>query len=207
MVKSVSTSMLVRGTVAVIMGIFAIAWPSITVAVLVALFAVYVFCDAFGQFYRAFSGDRAGPTAGHALLGVLDIAAGVVALVWPGITAFVLTIWIAAWAVVTGIVEIGSAVAADGRSSMRLSLGLLGVASVLFGIVVFTHPYAGAVSLALLFGLFLLVYGVDLLVTGSRLRRDSMAGAQPGIGTSGWTGGGRGADATRRADFPASKPH
>ncbi|OHV40068.1 hypothetical protein BCD49_10450 [Pseudofrankia sp. EUN1h] len=206
MVRSTSTSMLVRGTVAVILGIFAIAWPHITIAALVVVFAVYVFCDAFGQFHRAFASDRAGPVAGHVLLGLLDITAGIVALVWPGITAFVLAIWIAAWAVVTGVVEIGSAVASHGTGGLRLSLGLLGVASILFGIVVFAHPYAGALTLALLFGLFLLVYGVNLLVTGSRMHRGDLAGGRPAVGAAGWSGAGRRADATQRADRPTSSP-
>ncbi|WP_241834747.1 HdeD family acid-resistance protein [Pseudofrankia asymbiotica] len=192
--------------IALIMGIFAIAWPGVTIAVLVALFAIYVFCDAFGQFHRAFASDRAGPVAGHVLLGVLDIVAGIVALAWPGITAFVLTVWIAAWAVVTGVIEIGSAVASRGTSGLRLSLGLLGVASVLFGIVVFAHPYAGAVSVALLFGLFLLVYGVDLLVTGGRMHRDQQAGGHLDTGATGWTGLGRHADTRRQADRPTSSP-
>ncbi|MDT3443994.1 MULTISPECIES: HdeD family acid-resistance protein [unclassified Pseudofrankia] len=206
MVRSESTSLLVRGTVAVILGIFAIAWPSITIATLVALFAIYVFCDAIGQFYRAYASDRGGSVAGHVLLGLLDIAAGIVALAWPSITVFVLAIWVAAWAVVTGVIEIGSAVASERPGGLRLSLGLLGVASILFGIVVFTHPYAGALSLALLFGLFLLVYGVNLLVTGGTLRREAMAGGRPAAGTAGWTGLGRHAEAPRGADRPTSSP-
>jgi uncharacterized membrane protein HdeD (DUF308 family) len=199
--------MLVRGTVAVVLGIFAIVWPGITLAALVVLFAVYVFCDAFGQFYRAFASDRAGPVAGHVLLGVLDIVAGVVALAWPSITAFVLAIWIAAWAVITGVIEIGSAIASHGSGGLRLSLALLGVASVLFGVVVFAHPYAGALSLALLFGLFLLFYGVNLLVTGGQSHRDRLTGGQPTGGAAGWTGLGRHADAAgQRADRPTSNP-
>lgn len=59
---------------------------------------------------RAFSSDRAGPVAGYVLLSVLSVAAGVVALAWPGITALVLTIWVAAWALVTGIVEVAMAI-------------------------------------------------------------------------------------------------
>jgi len=207
MVRSTSTSMLVRGAVAAVLGIFAIAWPGITLAALVVLFAVYVFGDALGQFHRAFASDRSGPVAGHVLLGVLDIAAGVVALAWPGITAFVLAIWIAAWAVVTGVIEIGAAVGSHGSGGLRLSVALLGVASVLFGIVVFAHPYAGALSLALLFGLFLLVYGVNLLVTGARAHRDALTGGEPTGGAAGWTGLGRHADAAgQRTDRPTSSP-
>ncbi|WP_285222872.1 HdeD family acid-resistance protein [Frankia nepalensis] len=195
---------MVRGAIAVIFGIFAIAWPGITLSAVVILFAIYAFCDAFGQFHRVAATDRTGSAVGHMTLGLIDIAAGIVALAWPAITAFVLTVWIAAWAVVAGIIEIAGAITSKrARTGVRISLTLLGVASILFGIVLFAHPYAGVTVLALLFGLFLLFYGVNLLVTGFRMRTEIGTGGLP-TDTLGWRGAGRGADATRQAGRPAS---
>jgi uncharacterized membrane protein HdeD (DUF308 family) len=77
MFKSTSTSMIWIGIAAIIAGIIA----------LVILFAVYAFSDAILQGSRAFNSDNAGPVVGHLLLGLIDIAAGVVAIVWPGPTA------------------------------------------------------------------------------------------------------------------------
>jgi uncharacterized membrane protein HdeD (DUF308 family) len=71
----------------------------------VLLFAVYAFIAAAADATRAFSGDRAGPVAGYLLLALLSVVAGVIAIAWPGITALVLTLWVAAWAAATGIVE------------------------------------------------------------------------------------------------------
>src|SRR5512132_187355 len=82
--KSLSTSLIVRGILAVVVGIIALAWPSVTVLALVILFAVYAFIAAGLQAARAFSSRTAGPVLGHLLLGLVDLAAGVIALAWPG---------------------------------------------------------------------------------------------------------------------------
>ena len=98
MFKSLSTSLIGRGILAVIVGIVALAWPSVTVLALVILFAIYAFMAAGLQAARAFSSRNAGPVFGHLLLGLVDLAAGVVALAWPGPTALVLVLIVGVWA-------------------------------------------------------------------------------------------------------------
>src|ERR1700688_2953620 len=83
MFKSTSISLILLGILAVIVGIIAIAWPGVTILALVILFAVYAFMDAGLQAARAFSSRTAGPVFGHLLLGLIDLAAGVVALARP----------------------------------------------------------------------------------------------------------------------------
>jgi uncharacterized membrane protein HdeD (DUF308 family) len=102
MLKNASTSLIVRGVLALIVGVIAIAWPNVTILALVILFAIYAFLDAGLEFARAFSSGRAGPVIGHLLLGLLGLAAGVVALVWPSPTALVLTLVVGVWAVMGG---------------------------------------------------------------------------------------------------------
>lgn len=116
---SLSTSLLWRGLLAGAVGIVSVSWPNITVGAFVILFAVFAFIAAATDTMRAFSSDKAGPVAGYLLLALLSAAAGVVALVWPGITVLALVIWVGAWALVTGIVE--SALATSTRSSPDLS--------------------------------------------------------------------------------------
>src|ERR1700746_1095413 len=98
MFKSTSTSLILLGILAVVVGIIAIAWPGVTILALVILFAIYAFMDAGLHAARAFSSRSAGPVFGHLLLALISLAAGVVALVWPGPTAYVLVIIVAAWA-------------------------------------------------------------------------------------------------------------
>ncbi len=171
MFKSVSTSLILRGVLAIIVGIIAIAWPSVTVLALVILFAVYVFTDAVLQAMRAFSSRTAGPVFGHLLLGLIDLAAGVVALAWPGPTALVLVLVVAIWAFAGGFLEIFAAFQSGETAGTRAMFILAGLVSIAFGVVLSSRPDVGAVSLALLFGLFTLIFGVSQIVMGVEARR------------------------------------
>src|SRR3954471_4752490 len=93
----------IRGAIATVLGIVAIAWPGITIGVAVALFAIYCFSDAITQLSATFGAGRsAGGRAATVLIAVVDIAAAVVALAYPGITAAVLVVVIGLWALVSG---------------------------------------------------------------------------------------------------------
>jgi len=169
--KSSSTSLILLGVLAIIVGIIAIVWPSVTVLALVYLFAIYAFIDAVLQGMRAFSSRTAGPVFGHLLLALVDLAAGVIALVWPGPTAYVLVLIVGIWAFVGGVFEIFAAFQAGETAGTRALFILSGAVSILFGVVLFAHPDVGALTLALLFGLFSLVYGVSQIAMGVELRK------------------------------------
>jgi len=166
MFKSWSTSFIVRGVLAVIVGIIAIAWPGVTILALVILFAIYAFMAAALQAVRAFSSGSAGPVLGHLLLGLTDLAAGIVALAWPGPTALVLVVILAIWAFIGGFFELFAAFGSGETAGTRAMFILAGLVSIAFGVVVAVRPGIGAVTLALLFGLYSLFYGVSLIVTG-----------------------------------------
>ena len=170
MFNSLSASLVLRGILAIAVGITALAWPQVTVLALVILFAVYAFIAAGLEAMRAFSSPSAGPVFGHLLLGLVDIAAGVVALAWPGPTALVLVLILGTWAAIAGVVEIGAAFAAGEPAGARTLFVLGGLVSIAFGAVLFTRPGVGAITLALLFGLYNLVYGARTLVQGIELR-------------------------------------
>src|SRR6516162_10170209 len=171
MFKSTSTSLILTGVLAVIVGIIAIAWPNATVLALVIVFAVYAFIAAGIQAARAFASRDAGPVFGHLLLALVDLAAGVVALVWPGPTAYVLVIIVAAWALVGGVAEIVAGFAAGETAGTRAMFILAGLVSVAFGVLLFARPGVGAVTLALLFGLYSMVYGFSQITAGVQVRQ------------------------------------
>src|SRR5690348_16742039 len=171
MFKSTSTSLILTGILAAIVGIIAVAWPGVTVLALVILFAVYAFIAAGMQAARAFSSRDAGPVFGHLLLGLIDLAAGVVALVWPGPTAYVLVIIVAAWALVGGVAEIVAGFGAGETAGTRAMFILTGLVSVAFGVLLFARPNVGAVTLALLFGLYSMIYGFTQISAGVQVRQ------------------------------------
>jgi uncharacterized membrane protein HdeD (DUF308 family) len=171
MFSSVSSSLLWRGLVAVAIGVVSVAWPNVTVGAIVILFAVYAFVAAATDGARAFAGRSAGPVVGYLLLAVLDVVAGIAALAWPGITALVLTVWIAAWAFVSGVIEVAMAFRRGEDAGERALWALTGLVSIALGLVLAIRPDIGAVSLATLFGLFSIVYGISTLVLSAQLRK------------------------------------
>ena len=170
MVKSLSSSLILRGILAIVVGVLALAWPGITVLALVILFAVYAFMAGGLQAMLAFSSERPGSVIGHLLFGLACLAAGVIALAWPGPTAYVLVLVVATWAVVAGLFELFAAFQPGETAGTRTLFILSGLVSITLGVVLFAHPRIGAFALALLFGLFSLIYGVWALISGIELR-------------------------------------
>ena len=172
---SASSALLWRGVLAIVIGIVSVAWPGVTVGAIVLLFAVYAFIAAAGDVMRAFASDRAGPVAGYLLLAVLSVAAGIIAIAWPGITALVLTIWVATWALITGIVEVAMAFQRGETAGERTIWGLTGLVAIGLGIVLFIRPDIGALSLAEVFGLFSLFFGISALILYFQTRQFTTA--------------------------------
>jgi uncharacterized membrane protein HdeD (DUF308 family) len=168
-----STSLILIGIVAVVVGIFAIAWPGATILALVILFAVYAFMAAGLQTMRAFSSRSAGPVLGHLLLALIDLAAGVFALAWPAPTAFVLVLVVAAWALAGGVAELFAGFQTGETAGTRALFIVSGLVSVAFGVLLFARPGVGVLTLALLFGLYALIYGFSQITAGIQLRQFS----------------------------------
>jgi uncharacterized membrane protein HdeD (DUF308 family) len=167
---SLWSSLLWRGLAAVVIGVVSVAWPAITVGAFVILFAVYAFVSAGMEAARAFSGDRAGPAAGFLLLAGLSVAGGLVALVWPDITALALTAWVGVWAVVTGAIEVALAIRVGDTTGDRAMWGLRGLVSLALGLVLLIRPDIGALTLATVFGLFSIVYGAAAVALSLQIR-------------------------------------
>ena len=159
MFGTASKSLFWTGLAAFAIGIVAIVYPGVPLTFVVAIFAVVAFITGVHEIERAFSSEKAGPVAGHLALGVVDVGAGVGALVYPGITVWVLLIWVASWAVVAGVGRFAMAFAAHETAGERAQFGFGGLLSIALGIVLFARPGIGAVSLAEVFGLFSLAYG------------------------------------------------
>jgi uncharacterized membrane protein HdeD (DUF308 family) len=167
---SLRTSLTLRGLLAVAIGIVSVAWPSITIGAFVILFAVYAFSIAFTDVMRAFSSDAAGPVFGYLLLSFIAVAAGVTSLAWPGITALVLTLFVAGWALATGAFEVGLTFRSGERAAERAMWLLGGIVSIALGMVLFIRPDIGAASLAIVFGLYSVAFGISALVLSAQSR-------------------------------------
>ncbi|RNL85867.1 HdeD family acid-resistance protein [Halostreptopolyspora alba] len=161
----------VRGAVAIVFGILAVLWPGITLLALAVAFGVYALADGV---LAAVSSIRAGtvnrlPLALEAFFGLV---LGAAAIIWPEATVLVLVILIGAWAFVTGIFEIVVALRLREELEGEWLLILAGVLSVLFGLLVWFWPATAAVAVALIIGVYALVFGAVLVVLSLRLRRE-----------------------------------
>jgi uncharacterized membrane protein HdeD (DUF308 family) len=158
----------VRGVAALMFGVLAVIWPGITLVALAILFGAYALLNGVITMVVAFRRpqDAARRTA-QVIAGGLSLLAGLVALVWPGVTALVLVVLFGAWAVVTGAMEIWAATRIPGQ---WLPL-VFGVLTMIAGVLVLLRPAAGAVALALIIGVYAIAAGVLMLVESWRVHR------------------------------------
>jgi uncharacterized membrane protein HdeD (DUF308 family) len=175
---SISTSLLWRGLLAIAIGVVSVAWPNITVGAVVILFAVYAFIAAGTYLARGFASDRAGSVVGFLVLAALSVIAAITALVWPDITALALTLVIGAWAFATGIIEVSIAFRQGETAGERAMWALTGLVSVALGVVLFIRPDIGALSLATVFGLFSVIYGISALILSAQVHRVGTTASQ-----------------------------
>jgi uncharacterized membrane protein HdeD (DUF308 family) len=161
----------VRGVCAILFGVLAIVWPLITLLTLVILFGAYAIVSGAFTLVGAFRGDHPrGSMTWMIVSGVLGVIAGIVAWVWPAITALALLVLIAAYAVVIGAIEIIAAVRRRGTGEMEWMYIVSGALAVVFGLLLFAWPASGALALTWLIGVFAIVYGISLIYLAYRAR-------------------------------------
>ena len=161
----------VRGVAAVIFGVLALIWPGQTLQALVLVFGAYALVDGI---FAIFAGIAARGTFDRwwamLLEGVAGVVIGLLTFFWPGITALVLLYFIAAWALITGIFEIVAAIQLRRVITGEWMYILGGLLSIIFGILLFVFPGAGALSLVWLIGIYAIVFGISEIIFAFRLR-------------------------------------
>jgi uncharacterized membrane protein HdeD (DUF308 family) len=165
-----------RGVLAIIFGVLALIWPALTLFTLVLLFGAYAFVDGiFAVISGITSRDRDQRWWAVVLEGIAGIIFGVLTFFWPGMTALVLLYFIAAWALVTGVLEIVAAVRLRQVIDNEWAMIVGGILSIIFGVLLFLFPGAGALGLTWMIGIYAILFGVMFLILAFRLR--GMAGS------------------------------
>ncbi|MFO0574530.1 MAG: HdeD family acid-resistance protein [Polyangia bacterium] len=157
-----------RGALSIVFGVLALIWPGLTLATLVLLFGAYSLAD--GAFAIVAALRRHARSWPLVVEGAVGIAAGLGAFLWPGLTALALVYLIAAWAVVTGALEIAAAVRLRRVIQGEWLLALSGVASIALGLLLMARPGLGALALVGLLAAYAIVFGGLLLGLALRLR-------------------------------------
>lgn len=159
-----------RGISAIVLALLIVLWPSRTLLVLIVLFGIYTLVDGFLTLISAARHKSPGRERRWLFFeGLMGVIAGILTLVIPGISAQFILILLAIWAITTGVAEIRSAVHLRREIDGEWLLGLGGVSSVLFGLLLLVSGGDPLVVVVLLSG-YALIFGVLLLALAVRLR-------------------------------------
>jgi uncharacterized membrane protein HdeD (DUF308 family) len=160
-----------RGLIAVIFGVAALTWPGLTVLVLVAIFGAYALVDGIIAVIVSLQ-ERNSLRRWWVLLleGIVGILIGIATFLWPGITAIVLLSLIAVWAIITGIFEIAEAFSGHGTPGQEWAIGIAGILSIVLGILLIAQPGAGLLTIALLIGIYAIIFGIMLIIRAFQFR-------------------------------------
>jgi uncharacterized membrane protein HdeD (DUF308 family) len=161
-----------RGVLYIAFGLVAVVWPDVTALAILWVIAIFAIVDGLLEIFDAIRYRASGGTALGITFGVLSVAFGIVALVWPGPTVTVFAVIVGIWALLVGIV--GFAASIDLRKVVG-SGWVWGVTSavltVILGILLLVWPKGSLVALVWLVGIWAFVAGILLIVIGFQVRR------------------------------------
>jgi uncharacterized membrane protein HdeD (DUF308 family) len=170
-------ALLLRGICAMLFGVMALAWPGITLSILIFLFGFYALFDGIAAIVLGIGAatGTAGTAGGRrwwemVLVGILAVIAGIMAFAWPGETAVILLFIIAISSIVRGVMEIVAAIRLRRVIEREWLLGLAGVVSIAFGLLLLARPGAGAMAVIWIIGWYAVVFGVIEIALSFRLR-------------------------------------
>ena len=161
----------VRGLIALIFGILVLAWPGVAIAILAIIFGAFVFVDGIFTLVAAVNYKAgAGRRTWLFIRGIAGIIVGLITFFWPAITALALVILIAAWALVTGVMELIYAFRANQDSAIRWMFAISGILSLILGALMLAQPLLGALVIVWIIGAYAVLAGILLIILGFRLR-------------------------------------
>jgi uncharacterized membrane protein HdeD (DUF308 family) len=162
--------LMVRGGLAIIFGILAMAWPIETAIALAILFGVWALVDGIGSFAQAF--EKGTPTSARILLLVMGVVALIVAffaIFSPAVAAVTLTWILGIWLIVRGAFEVFAAFSAT-RDAPRWLLLVTAAVDVILGVLFVANPGSSVVAIAWVLGLVAIVWGIAFVATGFIVR-------------------------------------
>ncbi len=177
-IKSVWWLVLLRGILAIILGILAFVWPVATAVAFVWVFGIYALVDGIFTIVHAVQTRKYDPAWGWMLtLGIVSVIAGILVMIFPvaaGALALLVLLWIVAiWAIIEGIFGIPAAatLASGGAKAMGIVFSVL---SILFGILLvillFATPQSALLGLIYVLGAYAVLAGIVLVVIAIQAR-------------------------------------
>jgi uncharacterized membrane protein HdeD (DUF308 family) len=174
-----------RGIFGIIFGCIALIFPGPTMLSLVIVFSAYMLVDGVTGIVSAVRAMRRRDRWGLLIFeGLLNIAVGILAFLWPGITVVAFVLLVAAWAIVTGALMTAAGFRLN-TSHGRWWLILGGLLSLVYGALLVATPLIGALVLTWWIGAYALAFGVALVIFSFKLRsRQHQRGSPTALGTT-----------------------
>lgn len=162
-----------RGVASIAFGVLAFVWPGLTLVALIFLWGAYAIVDGAIALWAAISGKggEITPRWWLAIVGLVGLLAGLVAFASPGLTALVLLMFIAGWAIVIGALEIWGAIQLRKEVEGEWWLVLSGLLSIAFGVFLVARPGPGALALVWVIAAFAILHGCTLIALAFRLKQ------------------------------------
>jgi uncharacterized membrane protein HdeD (DUF308 family) len=158
------------GVITVLTGIVVLVWPGRTLIVVAVLFGIQLIVTGIFRFVAAFAADESGATRVlYALLGIFSLIIGLYAVRHILITLLALGLLLGIFWVVSGVIELFNALQ-HRTMGHRGWTAVMGILSIVAGLVLLAYPGLSLVTLALLLSIWLLVLGVMEIGLALRLR-------------------------------------
>jgi uncharacterized membrane protein HdeD (DUF308 family) len=159
---------MLRGVLAAVLGLCALIWPNVSLAVLIALVGIYCLADGAAGLFGVWRASERGSNLLQALLGVV---VGVVLLFWPGASIRTLLVVFGVWALFTGISQIVAARRDDVEGSDRSVMTTIGGIAAAVGVILIVWPGTGVVAISWLIAIVALLLAALLIWLALRLKR------------------------------------
>lgn len=160
-----------RGVVAILFGLIAFIYPGMTLFALIIVFGAYALVDGVFSIIASVRAAQAHERWGQLLLlGIVDIVVAAIVWFYPGLAALTLLYLIAAWALITGVIEIVAAIRLRREIEGEWWWIIAGVCSLIFGVLLIWRPGAGALAVLWLIGTYAIAFGIFLLGVAWKLR-------------------------------------
>lgn len=172
-----------RGIFALLFGVIAFVYPGPTILSLTFVFGFYAILDGILALVAAWNFRSQDRWWVLLIEGLLGLAAGVIAFMSPGITALALLAVIAVWAIFTGVLEIVAAIRLRQEIENEWWLGLSGLTSIIFGVLLVVWPGSGLVTISWIVGFYAISFGISMLMLGFRLQGLNKSIKQHTVGT------------------------
>ncbi len=156
--------LMVNGIAAILFGLSAIAWPGLTLVVLATLFALYLLVVGIADIIRGIMDiGQDSYWIARLLLGVLWIGLGVYLFNRPGVTLATFVLLLGLSLIVRGVVEVALAFSRGLDGGMRALAAIVGVLTVIVGVVVWRYPLHGGIAFTWVLGFYALISGPILI--------------------------------------------